>query len=815
MKHSCRRSGTKENENVIARSDSDEAISEDRIASPSARNDGQRLLRLRLAMTGQGYFQMNIYKKFYITLILIITLLFTAFSNHLEKPQATVLKIRGNVNIKKPENNFWIEVARKKIATSGCIVNTKENSGARLNFSNGSIIRLYEKSNLKINEVQITSKKEAIKFKALWGKFKFKVKELLNKESSFKVETPTAIISVRGTEFDMEVLGFESKPNIKQLDFYTVTGKEVIPKAPPEEALTPEEETALLEEETFSIQSQASPKDPKNIPSVFSIKPATGINLEEQTLIITGENFKKDAMVFLEDLLLEEVKIKNQCEIVAKVPAGLNPGKYRVKVVNPDKTLVKVLKGTIILTSLITGATTVLSEGSAVACAGLGGISTEALAGGGAVVAPAAAGGIGAAGAAIAIVGGVAIAALGGGGGGGGEVPPTLTPTLTPLIPTPTPTTLYQPTPTPTPSGFVLHITNPVDGSTVYESVQTLTGYSDDPRITNVYVSINQTNPLFFEVTEGNFSGTISLSSGINTIQVYGYSNEELIDIVTITVTLNRDAPSMNIKLTWDSETNMDINVVTPARKLINWADKNDPVTGGTLDTDILSGPGVENITFLNTPPEGPYWIAVNYTGNKQENTRVLVEIFLRNPESGKVVKIGSYYHNFSDSDLYPEQLPIAALQKPQSVFIVGTINFPLPEPFPQDPANLLDQTKPTIGDLIGISPNTDTQGSYFKSNPDDITPPRIQVLFPKPGDFLLTTETDIAGETENNATVELIEPATQKVWTTQADGTGYFFFEGVNLKAGENVIKLKAIDRSGNEGREEIRITVSEKFPR
>jgi len=57
---------------------------------------------------------MNIYKKFYITLILIITLLFTAFSNHLEKPQATVLKIRGNVNIKKPENNFWIEVARKK-----------------------------------------------------------------------------------------------------------------------------------------------------------------------------------------------------------------------------------------------------------------------------------------------------------------------------------------------------------------------------------------------------------------------------------------------------------------------------------------------------------------------------------------------------------------------------------------------------------------------------------------------------------------------------------------------------------------------------
>ena len=451
----------------------------------------------------------------------------------------------------------------------------------------------------------------------------------------------------------MEVLGFESKPNIKQLDFYTVTGKEVIPKAPPEEALTPEEETALLEEETFSIQSQAYPKDPKNIPSVFSIKPATGINLEEQTLIITGENFKKDAMVFLEDLLLEEVKIKNQCEIVAKVPAGLNPGKYRVKVVNPDKTLVKVLKGTIILTSLITGATTVLSEGSAVACAGLGGISTETLAGGGAVVAPAAAGGIGAAGAAIAIVGGVAIAALGGGGGGGGEVPPTLTPSLTPLIPTSTPTTLYQPTPTPTPSGFVLHITNPVDGSTVYESVQTLTGYSDDPGIINVYVSINQTNPLFFEVTEGNFSGTISLSSGINTIQVYGYSNEELIDIVTITVTLNRDAPSMNIKLTWDSETNMDINVVTPARKLINWADKNDPVTGGTLDTDILSGPGVENITFLNTPPEGPYWIAVNYTGNKQENTRVLVEIFLRNPESGKVVKIGSYYHNFSDSDLY------------------------------------------------------------------------------------------------------------------------------------------------------------------
>ena len=39
MKHSCLQVGTKGHENVIARSVSDEAISKDKIAAPSARND--------------------------------------------------------------------------------------------------------------------------------------------------------------------------------------------------------------------------------------------------------------------------------------------------------------------------------------------------------------------------------------------------------------------------------------------------------------------------------------------------------------------------------------------------------------------------------------------------------------------------------------------------------------------------------------------------------------------------------------------------------------------------------------------------------
>ena len=752
----------------------------------------------------------------YISIILIIALLFTiipAPKTLAQQSTTSVLKIRGNVSLKKVGANFWTNIARKRVATSGDIVKTGDNSGARLNFSDGSVARLYEKSTLKITQAEFAPEKKVAKFKALLGKFKFKVTKLLGKESKFEVETPTAVASVRGTEFDMEVLGFESEPNAEKADIYTVTGIEIIPQVEEkEETLTPEEEASLAEEEAFLIEAPQPEKEAKKkIPVVKSLNPTTGDNSTDQTLTITGENFEHGAIVFLEDNPLEKVEVKNKGEIVAKVPANFPPGKYRVKVVNPDKTLVKTIKGTVILTSLITGAVMTLTGGSGVAVAGLGGLSA-----GGAVIGGAAgaavAGGAGAGIAVAAIVGGAAAvaAAAGGGGGGGGGATPTPTPTPTGTI-TPTPTGTI----TPTPTEHALHITYPADGAVLSERIITMTGYSTNSNITDVVVVINNATGVQFNLSQGGFSGKISLFGGENNITVYGRNVQtQVLDTVTLTVTLNQTVAAMNIRLSWDTPVDMDLNLVTPAHKLINWAGKTDPASDGALDIDIQTGPGTENITFLNTPPEGPYWIAVNYFNPRGVviDTPVTVEVFVRNPENGEAVKVGTYQHTFPSGDYFGAQLPVAAGQKPESVFVVGTINFPLPDPFPADPSTLLIEGQPPVDEFTHIPiNNSESLSLKAMTNPYDITPPQIQVLFPKPGDFLVTTTTDIAGETEANAEVELIEPTTLKIRTCQADGTGYFFFERVQLNPGENVIKLKAIDQNGNEGAGEIKVIVKQ----
>jgi hypothetical protein len=68
----------------------------------------------------------------------------------------------------------------------------------------------------------------------------------------------------------------------------------------------------------------------------------------------------------------------------------------------------------------------------------------------------------------------------------------------------------------------------------------------------------------------------------------------------------------VQISLTWDTETDVDLWLTEPNNNKI-WYVSKESSTGGELDFDNTSGYGPENIFYQNTAPSGTYKVEVNY----------------------------------------------------------------------------------------------------------------------------------------------------------------------------------------------------------
>lgn len=68
----------------------------------------------------------------------------------------------------------------------------------------------------------------------------------------------------------------------------------------------------------------------------------------------------------------------------------------------------------------------------------------------------------------------------------------------------------------------------------------------------------------------------------------------------------------VQVSLTWDTETDVDLWLTEPNNNKI-WYINKQSSTGGELDFDNTSGYGPENIFYQNTAPSGTYKVEVNY----------------------------------------------------------------------------------------------------------------------------------------------------------------------------------------------------------
>lgn len=130
-----------------------------------------------------------------ISLIIILSFIIIGGTVNIVSPyRATLTKVEGTVLKKDNFQNIWVPANRGDILDDGDFLRTRENSYAELKFSDGSIVKVSENTEVSLYKDYLSL---AI------GYIRLYITKLF---PNFEVRTPSAVAGVRGTEFSVEVL---------------------------------------------------------------------------------------------------------------------------------------------------------------------------------------------------------------------------------------------------------------------------------------------------------------------------------------------------------------------------------------------------------------------------------------------------------------------------------------------------------------------------------------------------------------------------------------------------------------------------------
>ncbi|MBL7072070.1 MAG: FecR domain-containing protein [Candidatus Omnitrophica bacterium] len=121
--------------------------------------------------------------------------------------RAIVVKISGEVRVKRVSRNKWSVLQQDDILGTGDRIETKESGKVELRLDNGNIINLKPNSTIILESLRRNTETGEYEnlFQANLGNIRAKVQKLKG-DSKFEIRTPTAVCSVRGTTLYMVIL---------------------------------------------------------------------------------------------------------------------------------------------------------------------------------------------------------------------------------------------------------------------------------------------------------------------------------------------------------------------------------------------------------------------------------------------------------------------------------------------------------------------------------------------------------------------------------------------------------------------------------
>lgn len=146
-------------------------------------------------------------RLFLLPLPLLLILLSCGNKITSNQQNAQVRLVLGDVKVSLDNRQTWNTATKGEILNTGAVIRSAAKSTCDLLIGTSSLIRIKPDSELRLSDLfyDKNTGEEKTLLKLEQGKSLIKVRKLLKDGSSFHVETPTAVVGVRGTEFLVDV----------------------------------------------------------------------------------------------------------------------------------------------------------------------------------------------------------------------------------------------------------------------------------------------------------------------------------------------------------------------------------------------------------------------------------------------------------------------------------------------------------------------------------------------------------------------------------------------------------------------------------
>jgi len=141
------------------------------------------------------------------TTLLIAVFFLLSFSTQNQTNNARVKSLIGKVQVLEIKKANWKKARMNQAIYSGDRIKTNLNSRLELEMPDGSVIKIHENTIFDVKSIKTAARdnKDEMKFTLFAGNIWAKFKKLVNTRQTRQIESPSAVVAIRGTTIEMNV----------------------------------------------------------------------------------------------------------------------------------------------------------------------------------------------------------------------------------------------------------------------------------------------------------------------------------------------------------------------------------------------------------------------------------------------------------------------------------------------------------------------------------------------------------------------------------------------------------------------------------
>src|SRR3989339_694582 len=133
----------------------------------------------------------------------LFVIIFLTVSAYSSKFPGEISQIKGTVEVQKDGKAQWFKAIEGLPVQLKDRIKTQKNSSCNLELDDGSLIFIDQNTEASVDFIEVTQDRHTSTLGLWFGKLLSNIKK--NQDTKMRIKCPNAVISVRGTEFAVEV----------------------------------------------------------------------------------------------------------------------------------------------------------------------------------------------------------------------------------------------------------------------------------------------------------------------------------------------------------------------------------------------------------------------------------------------------------------------------------------------------------------------------------------------------------------------------------------------------------------------------------